>query len=162
MAGENNEGACDMKQIYPEHLEFVAEAAKAFEEHLALETYKNKEGDLIALRFGADRDCIQVYELGEPVGFFAQQVDVRVRAPRKQVSRFAMEMEEQLFANDHKAGWENSTPQYLRNQLDRNLRKLFSCASHSEFRRRCANIANYAMMLSDNDRRVEADQVRDS
>lgn len=149
-----------MNQIYPKHLEFVAEAARAFEEHLAWETYMNKEGDLIALRFGTDRDCIQVYELGEPIGFFAQQVDVRVRAPRKQVSRFAMEMEEQLFANDHKAGWENSTPQYLRNQLDKNFRRLFGCKSHSEFRRRCANIANYAMMLSDNDRREEAERAK--
>ncbi|MGN7359977.1 hypothetical protein ACTHPF_26730 [Paenibacillus sp. SAF-054] len=148
-----------MKQIYPRHLEFVNEAARAFEDHLTLETYMNKDGDLIALRFGLDRDCVKVYELGEPVGFFVQQVDVRVRAPRKQVSRFAMEMEEQLIANDHKSGWENCTPQYLRNQLEKNFRRLFSCKSHPEFRRRCSNIANYAMMLSDNDRREEAERA---
>lgn len=148
-----------MKQITPTHLAFVDEAAKAFEDHLNWEIYMNKEGDLIALRFGYDRDCIKVYELGEPVGFFVQQVGVRTEYPRKQVSRFAMEMEHELRNNDHKGGWENSTPQYLRNQLEKNFRKLFKCLSHSEFRRRCANIANYAMMLSDNDRREEKERA---
>lgn len=144
-----------MKQIHPHHLAFVDEAARAFEENPRWETYMNAESNLIALRFGMDRDCIKLYELGEPVGFFAQQMDIRIPSLRKEVARFAYAMEEQLRANEHKGGWENSTHQSLMNELSRNYTKLHRCCSHEEYRRRCANIANYAMMLADIDRIVE-------
>lgn len=146
-----------MKQIHPHHLTFLDEAAKAFVKNPRWETYLNTEGNLIALRFGMDRDCIKVYELGEPVGFFVQQMDTRIPALRKEVARFAYEMEEQLRANDHKSGWENCTLEFLRDRLSRNLGLLWKCSSHEEFQRRCANIANYSMMLAEQDQRRKAE-----
>lgn len=68
-----------MAQIYKEHLEFMEEAKKAFEENERLETYRNENEVLIALRYGMDRDCIQVYELGEEIGFFA---NIMKKAPK--------------------------------------------------------------------------------
>lgn len=58
-------------QIYREHLDFMEEAKVAFEENARLETYRNAEGTFIALRYGVDRDCIKIYELGGEIGFFA-------------------------------------------------------------------------------------------
>lgn len=46
-------------------------AKKEFENNLRLETYRNESNTLIALRYGMDRDCIQIFELGDKVGFFA-------------------------------------------------------------------------------------------
>ncbi|TKH43430.1 hypothetical protein C1I60_14130 [Paenibacillus terrae] len=63
-----------MKQITQEHLTFLKEAAEAFEGNDRLETYTNKEEDLIALRYGVDRDCIKVIELGDKVAFFVQVI----------------------------------------------------------------------------------------
>ncbi|MEK5330280.1 hypothetical protein [Lysinibacillus sp. FSL W8-0992] len=60
-----------MTQIYREHLDFMEEAKEAFEKNERLETYRNADNTLIALRYGLDRDCIDVYELGEGIGFFA-------------------------------------------------------------------------------------------
>ncbi len=60
-----------MTQIYREHLDFIEEAREAFEKNERLETYRNADDTLIGLRYGVDRDCIQVYSLGEEVGFFA-------------------------------------------------------------------------------------------
>ncbi|RUT48563.1 hypothetical protein EJP82_01060 [Paenibacillus anaericanus] len=74
---------------------------------------------------------------------------------RPEVYGFAKTMEEQLRANENKGGWSNCTNQFLSRQLDKNIAKLYKCTSHEEFRRRCANIANFAMMLADNDMREE-------
>ncbi|KJD42463.1 hypothetical protein [Paenibacillus terrae] len=63
-----------MKQITPRHLTFLKEAAEAFEGNDRWETYTNKEEDLIALRYGVDRDCIKVIELGDKVAFFVQVI----------------------------------------------------------------------------------------
>lgn len=49
----------------------MEEAKKAFEENARLETYRDEFDTLIALRYGMDRDCIQVYKLCEEIGFFA-------------------------------------------------------------------------------------------
>lgn len=62
-------------QITKKHLAFLEEAKAAFEENVRLETYRNKDEEFIALRYGADRDCIQIFELGEEVGFFVQMMD---------------------------------------------------------------------------------------
>ncbi|MEF3312575.1 hypothetical protein PV433_27165 [Paenibacillus sp. GYB004] len=147
-----------MIQITPEHLAFVEEAARAFEGAPRLETYYNDQKKFIALRYGLDRDCIMVYEFGEEVALFSQQVTVRCPAMRKEVYAFALQMEEQLRANDHKGGWENTSTDYFIDQLHKNTRKLLSCTSHEEYRLRCANIANFAMMLADNDRRDEVNR----
>lgn len=56
------------------HLGFVDEAKEAFETNPKLHTYRNDEETLIALRTGSDKDCILVYELGECIGNFVQQV----------------------------------------------------------------------------------------
>lgn len=68
-----------MTQIYREHLDFMEEARKAFDGNLRLETYRNKDESLLALRYGMDRDCIQIYKLGDEVGFFSNMMNV---APR--------------------------------------------------------------------------------
>ena len=147
-----------MRQITPEHLAFVDEAARAFEANPRFETYFNDDDRFIALRTGIDRDCIMVYELGNEVALFAQQVSVRYPAIRKEVYAFARTMEDQLRANEQKGGWENSSFDYLMHHLHRNAAKLRNCSSHEEFRRRCANIANFTMMLADNDRREELER----
>ena len=61
-------------QITNWHLNFLEESKKAFSENPRYETYRNDNDTLIALRYGVDRDCIQIFELGEEVGFFAQQI----------------------------------------------------------------------------------------
>lgn len=147
-----------MRQITPEHLAFVNEAAKVFEENPRRETHWNKDQTLIALRFGRDRDCILVHEFGPEIALFAQQVDVRYPEVREEVYGFAREMELQIRANEHKGGWENSSLDFLISELLRNVGKLKKCLSHEDFRRRCANIANFAMMLADNDRREELER----
>ncbi|KHF33430.1 hypothetical protein [Paenibacillus sp. USDA918EY] len=81
--------------------------------------------------------------------------------PRPEVAEFSKQMEKQLQANEHKGGWENYTNQFLRNELEKNFRKLMRCSSHDEYRRRCANIANFAMMLSENDIREENEHWRE-
>lgn len=144
-----------MKEIRPEHLVFLEEAAKAFEERSNLATYQNESETLIAVRTGVDRDSVRVYNLGEGVAVFTQQLDVRVPRLRKEVARFAVLMEELLRSNEDKGGWGDCTLLFLKNELEKNFRRLRSCDSHEEFRRRCANIANFAMMLADNDIREE-------
>lgn len=67
-----------MTQIYREHIDFMEEAKQAFENNERLETYRNDNDTLIALRHGMDRDCIQIYKLGEEVGFFA---NIMLKAP---------------------------------------------------------------------------------
>lgn len=49
--------------------DFFEEAKKAFENDARLETYRNANEDLIALRCGPDRDCINIYQLGSEVLF---------------------------------------------------------------------------------------------
>lgn len=63
-----------MNQITKEALEFVEEAKKAFTENDDFTTYRNKEENFIALRGGMRDDCMTVYELGDPVGNFVEQL----------------------------------------------------------------------------------------
>lgn len=160
-----------MSQINKKHLDFLNECKWMFSEEILIETNISKDGSLIALRYGRDRDCIKILELGEEVGFFAQMLpknDERIFLNahaksqnyemidvRNEVGLFAEEMEKQLRYNDHKGSWENCARHYLMGEMHKNMHKLSTCVSHSEYRRRCANIANFAMMLADNDRREE-------
>ncbi|AOZ91598.1 hypothetical protein [Paenibacillus crassostreae] len=164
-----------MKEITKRHLDFLEEAKMSFENDVRLETHRNEAEGLIALRRSFDRDCVQVYELGDEVALFAKVIPATVGTEfiesignryglklgevRTEIAEFSEEMEKQLKANVHKGGWENYTYQYLRNELEKNFRKLMKRTSHSEFRRRCANIANFAMMLADNDRREERERL---
>lgn len=64
-----------MKQIRKEHLEFLEEAKQAFINKPFQETYRNDDETMIALRYGLDRDCVLIYELGDKVALFAQQIE---------------------------------------------------------------------------------------
>lgn len=61
--------------IYPHHLDFMEEAKKAFESDLNLVTYRNTAGNLLALRYGMDRNCISIHEIGPEIGFFAEVME---------------------------------------------------------------------------------------
>lgn len=63
-----------MNQISKEALEFVEEAKARFIGDSELTTYRNKDAEFIALRGGFREDCMTVYELGNPVGNFVEQL----------------------------------------------------------------------------------------
>jgi hypothetical protein len=143
-------------QITKHHLAFVQEAKEAFEARPLLETYWNKDDfDLIALRMGMDRDCVNVYELGDEVANFVQQMEPNPK-PRKPVMEFAHDMEAQLQANDHKGCWDEEDQHYLSAEIARNAIHLSNELKKIDKDKhaitiRCANIANYAMMIADNE-----------
>ena len=58
--------------IYQDDLDFVKEAAEAFNKNVRWETYRNEEATLIALREGVHRDGMVVYRLGQHVGDFRE------------------------------------------------------------------------------------------
>ncbi|GGJ51247.1 hypothetical protein [Virgibacillus salexigens] len=60
------------------HLSFVNEAKEVFESDIKIKTYRNDDDSLIALRYGAEEDCILVYELGECIANFTQQIESKV------------------------------------------------------------------------------------
>ncbi len=73
---------------------------------------------------------------------------------RPEVRAFAEEMEKQLKANEHKGHWDDCKEDFLYDELDKNFQILdFALANNDmpEILRRCANIANFAMMLADNE-----------
>lgn len=61
-----------MTDLHKADLEFFEEAKRGFESNPRLETYRNEDKTFIALRYGEDRDCIQVYQLGEEIAFIHQ------------------------------------------------------------------------------------------
>lgn len=63
-----------MTQITKEHLNFMNEARLAFIRNSRLETYMNDDNTLIALRTGADRDCVEIHKLDGYVANFVQQM----------------------------------------------------------------------------------------
>lgn len=140
-------------QITKQHLEFVREAKDSFERVLNAETYTNTDETLIALRMGIDRDCVLVYELGDCIANFVQQMEAKPN-PRKAVRNFAYDMEQQLLMNDHKPGWKDEHVEFLYKQMILNTAKLVKAigaeSDKDEITRRCANIANFAMMIADN------------
>lgn len=143
-----------MIQISKEHIKFAQSAALLFDGNIQAETLTSNDEDLIALRYGMDRDCVAIYELGKPIANFVQHVSSKTRHPRESVEKFASEMEKQLAANEHKGGWNNAKSDWLRYELDKNRQKLDECETDEEFFRRCANIANFAMMLAENKSKV--------
>lgn len=142
-------------QITKRHLSFVQEAREAFENNPDWYTYRDAHDSLIALRYGADRDCVLVYELGEEIANFVQQTEP-CPVPRKPVMEFAFDMEVLLKANDHWGGWDRSSDAYLFAQIQKNLSGLDKELSKDDRDKqditiRCANIANFAMMIADNE-----------
>jgi hypothetical protein len=142
-------------QITKTHLAFVEEASDAFENNPNWYTYINADDSLIALRYGSDRDCVLVYELGFKIANFVQQMDP-CPVPRKSVMEFAHDMEKQLKVNDHKGSWNREHHEFLLNEIYKNLSKLQVALSKEDKSKdvitiRCANIANFAMMVADNE-----------
>lgn len=66
-----------MTQISNRHLEFVQQAKMFFERSEEHYTFRDEDEGLIALREGLGRDCIEVFELGERVANFVQQIEVK-------------------------------------------------------------------------------------
>jgi hypothetical protein len=74
---------------------------------------------------------------------------------RKEVLKFSKIMEEKLSENDSKNGWSNCTNQYLFHLLLKEVAELSELIFNDsiepvELRRECADVANFAMMISDN------------
>jgi hypothetical protein len=141
-------------QITKEHLTFMEQAKEAFEANPLLETYTNDDQNHIALRMGMDRDCVDVYALDGHIANFVRQMEPDC-GPRKAVRLFAYDMEKQLKVNDHRNGWKEEHCEYLSEQLGRNHTALIkelakNLSDPFEITIRCANIANYAMMIADN------------
>jgi tetratricopeptide (TPR) repeat protein len=63
-----------MNQISKEALDFLNEAREQFKQNTDYTTYRNREDGFIALRTGMFDDCIEIYELGSPIGNFTQQL----------------------------------------------------------------------------------------
>lgn len=72
---------------------------------------------------------------------------------RPEVYKFALLMEARLKRNDHRGGWGNSKPGYFHERIQANLVDLGTHRANSDweaYRRTCADIGNFAMMLADN------------
>jgi hypothetical protein len=145
-----------MPQITKNHLAFVEHAKRVFEGNSVYETFHHPQyGDLLALRIGEDRDCINVFEIGDEIANFVQQLEP-CPGPRKAVRQFAYDMEKQLKVNDHKRGWEDEHQNFLFNRIPHNLKKLDKELRKADRDKHtitllCANIANFAMMIADNE-----------
>lgn len=78
---------------------------------------------------------------------------------REPLRSFAKTMELKLCENDDKGGWEGCTLAYLTRRLQGEFgevrRALKSNKSADEVERECADVANFAMMIADNYRRME-------
>jgi len=74
---------------------------------------------------------------------------------RPLVKVFSEEMEKQLSANEHKGGWKTCSPGFLMDELKRNYERLRWAINRGgdkeEVTKRAANIANFAMMLAENE-----------
>ncbi|MFB4258946.1 hypothetical protein ACE106_07270 [Shouchella clausii] len=142
-------------QITKEHLEFMNSSKKVFAANPQRETHRNEEGTLIALRMGIDRDCINVYELGEEVANFVQMIAPHPY-PTKPVRDFSFLMQGMLDRNAHKGGWDNENWQFLQKELAKHFSRLDDELKkqhrHKEFIvMSCVNIANFAMMIAKNE-----------
>ena len=74
--------------------------------------------------------------------------------PRPIVREFAKEMEKQLSANEHKGGWKTCSSGFLMDELKCNCEKLrwaMNRGDQEEVIKRSANIANFSMMLAENE-----------
>lgn len=77
---------------------------------------------------------------------------------KEAVQWFSLQMEKQLKANDHKGGWENEPIDWLMGRLEEKTKELsYAAESQSSLDaiiREAANVANRAMMIADNARRI--------
>jgi len=73
---------------------------------------------------------------------------------REPVKWFAEQMEQQLKANDHKGGWEGCTFYYLEKRLNEEVKELVDATKFEDVIREVTDVANFAMMIADNARRL--------
>lgn len=73
---------------------------------------------------------------------------------RVSVLRFALEMERKLKLNDHKGGWEGCSNSSLLSRIGEEHLELIDAIDNKRSRRvvinECADVANFAMMISEN------------
>jgi NTP pyrophosphatase (non-canonical NTP hydrolase) len=70
---------------------------------------------------------------------------------RDPLARFAIEMERQLRANDHKTGWTDCEQRWLLNRLKQETAELErALTSGKNIVKETADVANFAMMIADN------------
>jgi len=75
--------------------------------------------------------------------------------PELKPTAFFLEMEARLFENRKKTGWDNLPNQFLVNNIKKHLGRLERSLnivkpSMREVIKNCADLANFAMMVSDN------------
>lgn len=77
---------------------------------------------------------------------------------RREVAAFAGEMEARLRANEHKGGWQDCASNELLVMLLKEVSELAEAlywrASSNEVRREAADVANFAMMIADPERKA--------
>ncbi|MGG4548289.1 hypothetical protein ABER02_10875 [Rossellomorea marisflavi] len=142
-------------QINTSHLAFLREAKDQFEKSPIAETYRSPDDTMIALRLGVDRDCILIYELGDEIANFVQQISSQ-SSPRKLLFEFSNNMEIQMKANKLKSGWIKEHHQditgMIYSDLDHLRKELIRVDKNKyEITELCAAIANYCMMVADNE-----------
>ena len=107
------------------------------------------------LKYPKCHDCALV-DCGERANHYPVCFIKISDAPRPAVKEFAILMEKQLRANDHKGGWCKCSYGSLMDELYPNYRKLSEAIDSGDLEgiiKRAANVANFAMMISDNARR---------
>jgi len=77
--------------------------------------------------------------------------------PRAEVRWFAEQMELTLRANEHKGGWQNCNHDYLMSRLHEEVEEIHELEGVEDIDpqaivRECADVANFAMMIADNER----------
>ena len=71
---------------------------------------------------------------------------------RKEIKWFAECMEKVLRKNDDKGGWEQEGTEYLIDQMKDNFIQLERLPTNRIIIKCCVDIANYAMMIADNEK----------
>lgn len=140
-------------QITKEHLAFVEEVKQAFESNPKFHTFRNEDETLIALRMGEDRDCIDVYELGRNVANFVQQIEP-MNFHERDVHEFGKLMSGRLSESD--GGWKLAHWSNMLTNLMIRSRDLDEVLKNPMSDKRvisniCADIANYALMIANNE-----------
>jgi len=69
---------------------------------------------------------------------------------RPEVMKFARAMEKKLRENDHKGGWEKCSEEYLIGRIKDETSELESALTMQAVTSECVDIANFAMMISEN------------
>lgn len=105
--------------------------------------------DNIARRWEADLANLEAGWAREAA--LASQVEGLRGAVRPQVWAFAVMMEKELRANDHKGGWSEMTADALLDRLEEEVAELFDAVSGNTtgIGSEAADVANFAMMVAD-------------